>query len=106
MLRACFSEADYSSGRPCHQELEFSGVVSSAPTAVAGRPRLTFATTAQVFPRGSLREGWENRRYRQADSVWERVPACSYRRSFAAAPASGRYMPDRPLPECSTFSLP
>ena len=105
MIRACFSEADYRSGRPCHQELEFSGTLTLAPGA-SGRPSLALATTARVFPRGSLREGWETRPYRRANSVWETDPACSYRRVFAFNAASGRYEPDRPLPECSTYSLP
>jgi hypothetical protein len=105
MIRACFSEADYNSGRPCHQELELSGTVTLAPNA-EGRPRFVLVTAARVFPRGSLREGWESRPYRRADSVWERDPACSYRRIFAFSAASGRYAPDRPLPDCSTYSLP
>jgi len=105
MIRACFSEADYNSGRPCHQELELSGTLSLMPEAAAGRPRFDFATTARVFPRGSLREGWEYRRYRRADSVWERDPSCSYRRVFTFDAATGRYVPDRPLPECSNYAL-
>lgn len=106
MIRACFSEADYRSGRPCHQELAFSGRVTLAPSAVGGRSALAVATTARVFPRGSLQEGWETRPYRRANSVWETDPACSYRRLFAFNAASGRYEPDRPLPDCSTYSLP
>ena len=63
-------------------------------------------TAARSFPRGARTDESETRRFRRADLVWEPDPACSYRRSFAFDAASGHYAPDRPLPECSTYSLP
>ena len=30
-------------------------------------------------------------------------PICSYRRTFAYDPASGRYQPDAPLPRCDDY---
>lgn len=107
LIRACFSEADYRRlGRACHQELEFAGTLTLEPAAAGGRPRFALTTVARVFPRGSLVEGWEYRRPRRTDLVWQRDPACSYRRHFAFDAASGRYAPDRPLPECSAYRLP
>lgn len=106
-IRACFSEADYRRLRDaCHQQLEFSALLGLEPAASGSRPRFSFTAAARAFPRGSLVEGWEIHPLRRADRVWERDPACSYRRIFAFDDASGRYAPDRPLPDCSTYSLP
>jgi hypothetical protein len=106
MIRACFSEDEYRNRGACHDEYEFSGTFNLAPNAGSGRPRLAFATTARSFPRGVRAAEGEQRRFRRADLVWERDPACSYRRNFAFDAASGNYAPDRPLPDCSTYSLP
>ena len=61
---------------------------------------------AQLSARRPRRARRKGAAFVAADLVWERDPACSYRRSFAFDAASGRYAPDRPLPECSTYSLP
>jgi hypothetical protein len=107
MIRACFAEADYRRlGDACHQRLEFSGRLTLAPRASGGRPRFSLDVASRTFPRGSLNEGWELGSLRRADRVWERDPACSYRRLLSYDPDTGRYVPDRPLPECSLYSLP
>ena len=106
MIRACFTEEETRSRGACHDEFELSGTLSLAPEAASGRPRLALATAARSFPRGARAEETERPRLRRGDLVWERDPACSYRRSFAFDAASGRYAPDRPLPDCSTSALP
>jgi hypothetical protein len=106
-IRACFSRADHRRlGDACHQQLEFSATLGLEPSAAAGRPRFAFVAAARNYPRGSQVEGWESRPLRRADRVWEADPACSYRRTFAFDPASGRYAADRPPPDCSLYSLP
>lgn len=106
-IRACFSRADHRRlGDACHQQLEFSARLGLEPNAAGGRPRFAFRASARTFPRGSLVEGWELRPLRRADRVWEADPACTYRRAFAFDGGSGRYVPDRPLPDCSTYTLP
>lgn len=106
MIRACFTEQDYRSRGACHDEYELSGTLSLAPGAAGAHPRLALATTARSFPRGARSDSDETRRLRRSDLVWEADPGCSYRRTFTFNPASGRYEPDRPLPECSTYQLP
>lgn len=106
-IRACFSEADYRRlGDACHQQLELAATLTLEPSASAGRPRFALAATARNFPRGSRVEGWELRPVRRADRAWENDPACSYRRVFSFDAANGRYAPDQPLPDCSTYTLP
>lgn len=107
MIRACFTEEEYRHRGACHDEYELVGTLGLTPAAAPGRPRLVLTTAARSFPRGARAEG-ENERARipRRDLVWERDPACSYRRSFAFDAASGRYLPDRPLPDCSTYALP
>jgi len=105
MIRACFSEDEYRNRGVCHDEYEMTGTLALAPEAT-GRPRLTFTVTARSYPRGARTDESETRRYRRADLVWEPDPACSYRRMFAIDAATGRYVPDAPLPECSIYALP
>jgi len=105
MIRACFTEDEYRRRGACHDEYAFSGTLGLASGAAAGRPRLALATAARSFPRGARAET-ERARLRRADLVWEPDPACSYRRIFAFNAASGRYEPDRALPDCTTYQLP
>ncbi len=107
MIRACFSEAEYRRwGDACHDEYEFTGRLSLASAPASGRPRLVLRTTARSFPRGARAEQSDRTGLRRSDLVWEADPGCSYRRTFAFNAASGRYEPDRPLPECTTYQLP
>lgn len=105
MIRACFTEQEYRSRGVCHDEFELTGAVGLGPRASAARPALTLAVNARSFPRGAREDSAERPRVPPRDRVWEADPVCSYRRTFAFDPASGRYAPDRPLPDCSTYSL-
>ncbi|MGE0180420.1 MAG: hypothetical protein AB7O91_11450 [Sphingomonas sp.] len=105
MIRACFTPDEYRNRGACHDEYELTGIVGLSPTAASDRPRLTLATTARSYPRGARDDGNDSRRYRRADLVWEPDPSCSYRRTFAFDMASGRYLPDQPLPDCDTYTL-
>ncbi len=106
MIRACFSEEDYRRRGACHDEYELAGVLSLAPGAASGPPRLALITAARSFPRGVRGEENDRPRLRRSDLVWERDATCSYRRSFAFDEASRHYEPDQPLPDCSTYTLP
>lgn len=105
MIRACFSEQDYRSRGACHDEYELDGAVTLVPGAGGERPRLLLTARARSFPRGARREE-ERSRIPRADLVWEPDPGCSYRRTFAFNATSGRYEPDRALPDCSIYALP
>lgn len=104
MIRACFTEEEYRNRGACHDEYMLSGTIGLAP-GTAGRPRLALATRARSFPRGARAEE-DRHRLRRADLVWEPDPACSYQRTFAFNASSGRYEPDQPLPDCTTYQLP
>jgi hypothetical protein len=107
MIRACFSEAEYRRwGDACHDEYELTGRLSIASAAAPGRPRLALRTAARSFPRGARAEHSDRSGLRRSDLVWEPDPVCTYRRTFTFNAASGRYEPDRPLPDCSLYSLP
>jgi hypothetical protein len=106
MIRACFTEAEYRTRGACHDEYELDGVLGLAPGAGGERPGLVLTVASRSFPRGARREGSETRRLRRSDLVWEADLECSYRRTFAYSAASGRYEPDRPLPECPAYRLP
>ena len=108
MIRSCFSEADMRKRRgACHDEYGFSARIEPAPGTVAGRPDLTYTTEAWAFPRGVSRSADSTQRaLRPGDLVRQRDAACSVRRRFRFDAATGAYRPDRPLPDCSDYTIP
>jgi hypothetical protein len=109
MIRACFSERDMRRRRgACHDEYGFSSRIGVAPGAAAGHPILTYRTEAWAFPRGVSRSADSNqmRPLRQDDIVRQRDAACSYTRRFRFDAGAGAYRPDRPLPDCSDYTVP
>ena len=109
LIRACFGEREMRRRRgACHDEYRFGGRIALAPGSAAGRPILTYATEASAFPRGVSRSRDSNTMpaLGAGDLAWQRDPACSFVRRFRFDPASGRYQPDRPLPECSDYTIP
>jgi len=109
LIRACFGERDLRRRRgACHDEYGFSARIAVAPGTAAGHPVLTYASEAWGFPRGASRSGDSNRMppLRKEDLVRQRDAACSVTRRFRFDAAAGAYRPDRPLPECSDYTVP
>lgn len=109
MIRACFSERDMRARRDaCHDEYNFSGTLKLDLSTTSGPPRFRFETEATSFPRGASRNEDSLARgpLRQRDLVPVRDEACSYARFIAFDPASELYEPDRPLPDCSDYTVP
>jgi hypothetical protein len=108
MIRACFSEADMKQrAGACHDEYSFDATLT--PTGGAdGWPVLDYETVATAFPRGVSRseDSLEKAPLTKADLVAERDEKCSYRRRFVFDAATGVYLPDRPLPDCSDYTVP
>jgi hypothetical protein len=108
LIRACFSEADVQNrAEACHDEYGFTGTVEVEP-AGAGLPVILYATEAWAFPRGASREDDSTTRgpLTPADLVRTRDEKCSFQRRFRFDIASGAYQPDRPLPDCSAYTVP
>jgi hypothetical protein len=106
MVRACFSEEDMRLRREaCHDDYQFSGVLTLAPGGGSGRPRLLLTTRARTYPGEVTR--WEDSAdrppLRRGDLVWADHAGCSYRRTFSFDQAAGRYAADVPLPDCGQF---
>lgn len=108
LIRACFSEADTETrGEACHDEYGFTGTVTVEP--VDGEmPVIIYATQAWAFPRGASRDEDSSNRgpLAPADLVRTRDDRCSFSRRFQFDDASGRYEADRPLPDCSAYTVP
>jgi len=107
-IRACFFEDDTRQRlEACHDEYGLAGTLNLAPSAgVGGRPVLLLETRARSWPGEAWR--WsdnadERPPLQPADLVWSADPVCSFRRSFAVDPATGRYVPDSPLPGCGQY---
>lgn len=108
MIRACFSEADMKQrAGACHDEYGFDATLKTAGGSDA-LPMLDYETVATAFPRGASRseDSLEDAPLTQADLVAERDPKCSYQRRFVFDAAVGVYQPDRPLPDCSDYTVP
>ena len=105
-IRACFSERDRRRRRDaCLDEYELAGNFQLDPSTAEGRPRFVLTAQARTFPgrRSRLADSTAAPRLRRSDLVWAPDPACSYRRLIAFDPAAGRYLPDRPLPDCPDY---
>lgn len=108
LIRACFSEADLRKrGEACHDEYGFTAEVGVEPTD-GQLPSLRYATKAWAFPRGASRDEDSTTRgpLTPADLVREADPSCSFNRRFTFDGTRGTYQPDRPLPDCSAYTVP
>lgn len=102
-IRACFDDDDFRNRRgACHDEYEFAGTLMLDPAAREGPPRFLFETRARTYPgrRSRSRDSTDAPPLRRGDLAWATDARCSYRRVFVADPATGRYAPDAPLPDC------
>lgn len=110
MIRACFSEQDMRRRRgACHDEYRFSARLTLAPGGGGdARPTLLYSTKASAFPRGVSRAGdsTDMAPLKQADLVFRRDARCSVTRRLVFDAAAGEYRPDRPLPDCSDYTVP
>lgn len=107
MVRACFTE-EHAAARQqaCHDEYDFTGVLSLDPSVAEGAPRLILTTEATSYP---------GQRTRATDSTTQpplqpgaltrwRDETCSYRR--VATRGSEGYVWDAPLPACADYLEP
>lgn len=108
LIRACFSEADLEKrGEACHDEYGFTGKLEIEPGGAA-LPAIAYATTAWAFPRGASRSEDSTTRGALASADLVRAPdeRCSFRRRFVFDSRTRTYQPDRPLPDCSDYTVP
>ena len=52
------------------------------------------------------KDSLENPPLTAADLVAARDPTCSFERRFTFDAATGVYQPDRPLPDCTDYTVP
>lgn len=106
-IRACFSEDDMTQrAGACHDEYTFAATLTA--TGEGEMPVLDYATTATAYPRGVSRseDSLEKPALKPADLVTVRDPKCSFSRRFTFDAATGQYLPDRKLPDCSDYTTP
>lgn len=109
MIRACFSEADRKDRmEACHDEYEFGAELTAAASpGDAVFPTLRYRTVATAFPRTSRRsDDNSGTKLKRADLVRAEDPACTYDRELRYDAATGHYDLDRPLPDCSDYTVP
>jgi hypothetical protein len=109
MIRACFSEADMKDRmEACHDEYEFgAGLTAAATPDGAAFPMLSYRTVATAFPRTSRRsDDNSGTKLKRADLVRAEDPACTYDRVLRYDAATAHYELDRPLPDCSDYTVP
>jgi hypothetical protein len=105
-IRACFDDDDMRNrGGACHDEYAFDGTLMLDPAAGQGTPRFVLETRARSYPgrRSRSEDSTQAPPLRRSDLAWADDPGCSYRRTFARDPQTGRYTPDAPLPACADY---
>ena len=105
-IRACFSDADRRArANACADRYEMGSELTLDPANDGERPRFLLTTTARTWPGHVTRDADSRDRgpLRRQDLTWWSDPVCSYRRTLSFDPATGRYVPDAPLPECADY---
>jgi hypothetical protein len=110
MIRACFSEKDYKIRRGvCHDNYDFNTELSVKNAAVFGYPDLSIKSEATTQP-GSSRRSNDNtsgRKRLKKSELKEAVDSdCSYERTARFDEKTGAYAFDKPLPDCSDYTVP
>ncbi|SMC27317.1 Protein of unknown function [Andreprevotia lacus DSM 23236] len=109
LIRACFSERDMRQRRgACHDEYEFDGQLGLDPRVKAGPPRLVYQTEATSYP-GKVSRDQDSLAalpLRKRDLVTVANQRCSFKRIFQLGGQPRAYTPDRPLPDCSNYTVP
>lgn len=109
LIRACFSERDMKQrAGACHDEYSFAASLLTSGTSVAGLPVLRYRSKATSFPGRVSRsqDSLAGRPLRQRDIVTVTDPRCSYQRQYRFDPQARSYLPDKPLPDCSDYTVP
>jgi hypothetical protein len=105
-IRACFGPRDMRRRRnACSDLYEFAGTLTLDPATRAGRPHFLFSARARTWP-GRRTLGSDSTTappLRRSDIRWAVDPVCTYRRRLAFDSGEGRYLPDRPLPDCADY---
>lgn len=108
MIRACFDEDDeVQRAGACHDEYAFNTRISLDESASSGTPVIILETVAGSYPGRVTRsaDSLEQAPLTEADLVWARDEACSFRRTYMRGP-DGLYAPNEPLPSCSDYLEP
>lgn len=106
MIRACFGARDERRrAGACHDQYELSADLALAASTPAGRPRFLLTVRARTYPGRLDREEDSTTRppLSRRSLVWAMDPRCTYTRILAFEPATGRYLPDTPLPDCDQY---
>ena len=127
IIRSCFTETDYAANAgSCHDEYRFAAqlaIHSRSPALRTGGdggdgrdagaaapvlPTLAYSTIAEAAPRRTARnrDSSDSPRQRANDRGFTRDRRCSYNRLATYNSATKRYDFDRPIPECSDYTLP
>lgn len=104
--RACSSAQDRRDrAGACEDRFELDMQLALSPAARSGRPQLELRVSARTWPGLRSPRGEEIARppLRRRDLVWANDPACTYVRRLAVDPATGRYEPSVPVPDCSAY---
>ncbi|MBC2670748.1 hypothetical protein ACFOON_12825 [Novosphingobium piscinae] len=106
LIRACFSEKDVRQRRgACHDEYGYAASLELAPGGTPGAPVLRYRALATSYP-GAVSRGADSlaaRPLRKGDLVRVTDPACTFTRLLRFDPATGRFTPEAPLPDCSDY---
>jgi hypothetical protein len=109
MIRACFGEKDVKHrAGACHDEYRFAGLLSAGKPNGEQLPPLHFRMEASHYPRGVSRDADSLTLppLRKVDLRWEGDARCTFDRNFHFDVASGKYLPDTALPDCSDYTQP
>jgi hypothetical protein len=109
MIRACFSEADMTDRmEACHDEYDYGAALTAAASSGdAVFPMLAYRAVATVFPRTSRRsDDNSGTKLKRADLVRAEDSACTYDRVLRYDATTAHYELDRPLPDCSDYTVP
>ena len=109
MIRACFSERDMKQrAGACHDQYTFNASLALTETSAAGMPVLRYRSEATSFPGPVSRskDSLAARRLRERDIVTVTDPQCTYQRLYRFNPDAGGYVPDKPPPDCSNYTVP
>jgi hypothetical protein len=110
-IRACFSEKDYKLRRKvCHDTYDFRGDLTlGSKSSRTGYPELVFKSKATTQPRLSRRskDNTSGQKPLSKADIKEAIdPECSYTRTARFDEKTGQYAFDKPLPDCSDYTVP
>lgn len=109
LIRACFSDKDMTQrAGACHDDYNFEAKLTLTPGVSDVMPAFNYVATATAYPRGvnRNRDSLAMRPLTARDLVIQRDPDCSYHRRFTYDSTTGVYQPEKPLPDCTAYTVP